>query len=182
MNKHNLHLWRSPFHSPGKVMYQAPLERKPSVCANRSRTQLQPDQNEVIRGSEAQTHTDSRDQPITDLPLSHAAVPFPPRLWYALHLVWCLPLLFSPFLFPSRLLTGAAVLQASQYGCVKHFLEIFLGQRGALHVGHGSNLHRTVPGVPRVHRTLSVFSQVDEDLKRVSVNHYTCPENYKKYT
>lgn len=60
---------------------------------------------------------------------------------------------------------GAAVLQAGQYGRVKHFFQILLGQRRALHVGHSSNLHRAVPGICWVHRSLPVLSQVNENLK-----------------
>ena len=73
-------------------------------------------------------------------------------------------MLLLSFLFPSQVLLGAVVLQAGQYGCVKHFLKIFLGQRGALHVGHSSNLHRTVPGVRWYHRLLPILSQVNENL------------------
>lgn len=98
--------------------------------------------------------------------LGHTAVPFPPGLGQTLHLVRCLPLLFSSFLFPSRVLMGAVVLQAGQYRRVKHFLQIFLGQGRALHVGHGSDLHGTVPGVCWVHWSLPVLSQVNEDLTR----------------
>lgn len=52
---------------------------------------------------------------------------------------------------------GAVVLQAGQYGRVKHFFKIFLGQRGALHVGHSSNLHRTALGVHWVYGLLPVL-------------------------
>jgi len=65
---------------------------------------------------------------------------------------------------------GAVVLQAGQYGRVEHFFQVLLGQGRALHVGHGSDLHRTVTGICWVHGSLPVLSQVDEDLKRAHVS------------
>lgn len=97
--------------------------------------------------------------------LSYAAVPFPPRLGQSLHLVRRLPLLFPSLLLPSRVLVGAAVLQAGQDRRVEHLLQVLLGQRGALHVGHSSDLHGTVLGICRVHRALPVLRQVDENLQ-----------------
>lgn len=60
---------------------------------------------------------------------------------------------------------GAVVLQGGQYGCVKHFFKILLGQRGALHVGHSSDLHRTALGIHPVYGVLPVLIQVDENLQ-----------------
>lgn len=97
--------------------------------------------------------------------LGHTAVPFPPWFRQTRHLVRCLPLFFPSFFFSSQVLMGAVVLQAGQYGCVKHFLEILLGQRGALHVGHSSNLHRTALGVQWFYGLLPVLIQVNENLK-----------------
>lgn len=73
MNKNISRLGQSylvPFHNPAKVLCQASLERKLIFCADRVQTQLEPDQNEVTRGSKNQTHHKSV--------LGHTAVPFPP--------------------------------------------------------------------------------------------------------
>lgn len=60
---------------------------------------------------------------------------------------------------------GAAVLKAGQYGRVKHFFQVLLGQWRALHVSHSSNLCGTVPRICGVHGSLPVLSQVDKDLQ-----------------
>lgn len=97
--------------------------------------------------------------------LGHATVSPPPRLRQTLHPVGWLPLLLARLVLPSAPLVGAVVVQTGQYGGVKHLLEVLLGQRGALHVGHGADVHRTAPGGRRVHGLLPVLIQVDENLK-----------------
>lgn len=66
------------------------------------------------------------------------------------------------------MLMGAVILQAGQYGRVKHFLQIFLGEGRALDVSHGTNLHCTILGVHWVHWSLPVLSQVNENLDILS--------------
>lgn len=97
--------------------------------------------------------------------LGNTAVSFPPRLGQTLHLVWSLPLLFPSFLFASRVLMGAVVVKAGQDGRVKHFFQIFLGQGRALHVGHRVDLCGAVLCIRRVHRSLTILRQVNENLK-----------------
>lgn len=96
--------------------------------------------------------------------LGHAAVPLPPRLGQTLHFVWRLSLLFPTFLFPSRVLVRAAVVEAGQYGRVKHFLQVLLGQGGALHIGYSSHLYCTLLRLCRLHGSLPELCQVNQNL------------------
>lgn len=108
--------------------------------------------------------TKPRSHPSGGGALGHAAVPLPPRLGQTLHFVRRLFLLFPTLLFPSRLLLRAAAVEAGQYGRVKHFLQVLLGQGGALHIGQRSHLCRARLRVCRLHGSLPVLSQVNENL------------------
>ena len=152
-------LWFSATLQSRSCSTSGSITEKPRLNPGRTPTQQNPDQDKVKAGSEsARPKSDPRSA------LGHTAVPFPPWLGQTLHLVRRLPLLFLSFLFPSRELLGAVVLQTGQYGCVKHFFKVLLGQRGALHVGHRSDLHGTVPGVRWLDGPLPIPRQVDENL------------------
>lgn len=85
----------------------------------------------------------------------------PPGLWQTLHLVGR-PLPRRP----SLLLQAAAVrlLHAGHNGCVKHVLQVLLGQRRALGEADGAQLLRQLPALLGADWPLLVLGQVNQHL------------------